>query len=390
MRKILFFLPLVIMLFSFTVLAQVNGIDPWKNRTVISVIDGDTVVLDNGEVVRMIGVLTPKAKHGKQEGQPLGEQARNLTEELILGKQIEIYFDKAFGPNGHRDKYGRALAYISLSKGLEILVINQELLKLGAGYLADIPEECSYARQLKSAEFEARKRKVGVWTQGDKSPQEVAQDQGKPYEEPLPTVQLIYVRPTVPILQGPGITPEAVASNNTPTTTPTTPRKPSTSLSMDDVTRIPQNPNANKQPATITRVIGQAAAPEDIYELKERAVIYTAYDNQAKLEIYRATTLEGKQSYRIGIKEGDKEYIVITNLSGVKSFQGLVSKGTESQPSLSSVEASLGSLSGDYGSAIIASTGKDGGLNLNVTGKDGKTRFYLSRPQALKLDLINP
>src|SRR5207249_3964655 len=132
MRKFAILVLFTLALLPYTATAQ--GIDPWKNRSVISVIDGDTIVLDNGEVVRLIGFYSPRARHGKQAGEEFGEQARTMTEELLLGQQVEISFDQAYGKSGHRDNYGRALAYITITRGAESVFVNLELLGRGAGY----------------------------------------------------------------------------------------------------------------------------------------------------------------------------------------------------------------------------------------------------------------
>jgi endonuclease YncB( thermonuclease family) len=373
---LLFFLPLVV---------EAQGTDPWKNRAVISVIDGDTVVLDNGEMVRLIGVLAPRAKHGKQPGEPFGEQARNITEELLLGKQVEISFDIAYGPNGHRDKDGRAMAYLTITRGAEKAIANMELLKLGAGYLAPIPESLQFGDVLKSAEGDARKRKTGVWTQTDKSPQEVATAAGKTFEEPAASVSLIYIKPIGPILQGPGVKPNSVAANrttDTPNGTPNTSGKRA-SIDMEDLRKV--DPNAIKRAEARNNPVVKNEN-ENLYKLTERRVFYSLLEPDQKLEMYFASTLDGDKDYRVSIKQGEKEIVMITNRNGLKNFDRLLNKGTESQPTLSAVEVTVGSMNGSHGSVTV-STGKDGGVVLNLTGKDGSTKMYLNRQNALKMQI---
>lgn len=382
MRKFVWSVVLAFLLFSSISFAQ---IDPWKNRFVISVLDGDTLVLDNGEVVKLIGLSSPLARHGKQESQTFGDQARALTEELLLGKKIEISFDKAYRGTGHRDQYGRALIYVTLPKGIERAIANVELLKLGAGFYTPASEDLLIDSALKAAEGEARKRKSGVWSSTDKSPVEIAESEGKPFQASA-SVNLIYVRPSVPILQGPGVTPskanDLLASNNPTDTT----KRPSTNaMDMEDLRKSNLNPpKKTDQPKVDTP---QDDPGKRIYSLKERIVSFSTYEGEQKLELYRAITDDNETSYRIGIKQEAREVVFITNYNGLKELQKLLNKGTESQPTLTAVQSSVGSFGGQHGTNINISTGKDGGLVLNITGKDGAIKFFLNRQSALKMQI---
>ncbi len=379
MRKISWLITLSLLLFPLLTFAQ---IDPWKNRTVISVIDGDTVVLDNGEIAKLIGLSAPHAKHGKQEGQAFGEQARNLTEELLLGRQIEVGFDIAYGPNGHRDQYGRALIYITVVRGIERSIANIELLKLGVGFYVAPEKELQIGSALKSAEADARKRKAGIWTNIDKSPVEVAETEGKTFQEPTASVNLSFIRPTAPITQGPGVNPNAVAVNNKPL--PTTSTK-TAAMDMEDLRA--RNPNGIKKTDEPKKVVTGVDDSKSIYDLTTRAIFFSAFDVEQKLELYRAVTKDNDTTYRISIKQDSKEIIFITNYNGLKEIDKLLTKGTESQPTLGSVQSTIGGFSGQYGTNIIVSTGKDGGLVLNLTGREGTSKFYLNRQSAQKMQI---
>ncbi|MBI4854767.1 MAG: thermonuclease family protein [Acidobacteria bacterium] len=374
MHRIFWLIALVLLVFTLT-FAQ---IDPWKNRTVISVIDGDTVVLDNGEVAKLIGLSSPHAKHGKQEGQVFGEQSRILTEELLLGRKIEVGFDIAYGSSGHRDQFGRALIYVTVAKGIEKSIANIELLKQGAGFYLPAEKELQIGAALKSAETDARKRKAGVWAATDKSPIEIAEAEGKVFQETA-SLNLIFIRPTVPIIQGPGVTSE-VAINKTPT--PTTPTK-SAAMDMEDL-RL-RNPNGPKKEEP--KKANPADNGNSIYDLATRAVFFSTFDGEQKLELYKAVTRDNDTTYRISVKQNSKEVVFITNANGLKEIDKLLSKGTESQPTLSSIQSTIGGFSGQYGTNVVISTGKDGGLVLNLTGKDGTIKFYLNRQNAQKMQI---
>jgi endonuclease YncB( thermonuclease family) len=375
-RRFVFSLVVIISLFSFSVLTPAQ-VDKWKNRTVISVLDGDTVVLDNGEVVRLIGVLAPRARHAKQEGEAYGDQARYLAEELLLGKQVDITFDAVYGASGHRDRDGRALGYVNVTKGIEKLIANAELLRVGAGFLATVPDDLQIAKTLKSSEEEARKKKAGVWTTTDKSPIEVANANGKTFQERAATVSLTTVRPTTPILEGPGL---AAIATNQPAAATNTGRR--VAVDMEDLRAVKERQRKEAQ---------QTQQPTekkvDLYKLKDRKGITSVYEGDQRLEVYQATLEDGDKDYRIGIKNDTKEAVLITDYQGLKNFNKLLSKATESQPTLTALENNVGSLSGRQGN-ISVSTGKDGGVVLNIGGgREGGTRLYLTRQNSLKLQI---
>lgn len=47
------------------------------------VIDGDTILLQNGEGVRYIGINTPEVDHSPKEAEPLGLEAKEVNRILL-------------------------------------------------------------------------------------------------------------------------------------------------------------------------------------------------------------------------------------------------------------------------------------------------------------------
>jgi micrococcal nuclease len=121
--------------------------------TVDRVIDGDTVVLDNDERVRLIGVDAPEV------GQPGAERAQAFLEGMTAAAdEIELQYDSDY-PGDRKDTHGRTLAYLHLPNGI---CINAELIRRGyCKVLRDFP--FSRKGQFINYEKEAQERHLGIW-----------------------------------------------------------------------------------------------------------------------------------------------------------------------------------------------------------------------------------
>ena len=111
------------------------------SQVVTQVVDGDTVVLMNGERVRLYGVDAP------EQSQPFGPEARACLAAMVMGKMVEVH------PKG-RDRYGRLLA---------VLVVADE--EVNAALVA---QGCAWAYPgtgdaYRPAEALARSRGLGLW-----------------------------------------------------------------------------------------------------------------------------------------------------------------------------------------------------------------------------------
>jgi micrococcal nuclease len=98
--------------------------DVW--RTCVAVIDGDTIVLDGDERVRLIGVDTPETKDPRKPVQYFGRQAFEFTKRLVEGFKVRLDYEL-----DKKDKYGRTLAYVYLEDGT---FLNAEIIKQGYGF----------------------------------------------------------------------------------------------------------------------------------------------------------------------------------------------------------------------------------------------------------------
>ncbi|MBI5233161.1 MAG: thermonuclease family protein [Deltaproteobacteria bacterium] len=147
MRSIKTYLFIAVCLFSLAPFAA-HG-EEFYSR-VSFVVDGDTIILENGERVRYIGIDTP------ERDEPFYTEARGLNHGFVSGKKIRL----VICPEEKRDKYKRLLAWVYVDATL----VNAELLKKGLAKVLIIPPCGSHkAKEFRALEQKARQEKKGIW-----------------------------------------------------------------------------------------------------------------------------------------------------------------------------------------------------------------------------------
>ena len=121
-----------------------------KLYLVTKVIDGDTIVLENGERVRYIGIDTPEIS----QNECFALEAKKKNEELVLGKRVRLEKDVS-----ERDKYGRLLRYVYVGN----IFVNDYLVRNGYAYAVTYPPDVKYSERFLQAQREARENKRGLW-----------------------------------------------------------------------------------------------------------------------------------------------------------------------------------------------------------------------------------
>jgi micrococcal nuclease len=108
-----------------------------KSTALVSkVIDGDSIELQNGIEVRLLGINAP------ERGQPYYQEATNRLKELVEGKSIVLENDVQ-----DKDQYGRLLRYIFVDD----LFVNLELVKEGYATVYILSPNVKYEKELKAA-----------------------------------------------------------------------------------------------------------------------------------------------------------------------------------------------------------------------------------------------
>ncbi len=139
---------------------EVKGVDiSEKNGDLMEgvvkyIIDGDTIILTNGEKVRYVGMDTP------ERGQCWYRQAKEFNRKLVGGKKVRLERDKS-----NRDRYQRLLRYVYVQNSPEEkeIFVNLELVKAGLARAKEYKPDTKYASILEQAESYAKINKIGLW-----------------------------------------------------------------------------------------------------------------------------------------------------------------------------------------------------------------------------------
>ncbi len=121
-----------------------------KTAKIKKVIDGDTILLSNGLVLRYVGITAPEA------GEPFEKEATVANTKLVERKTVKLVYD-----NYKSDKFGRLLAYVFVDG----LSVSEELARLGLAEVVVYQKRKPfiYQDQLLKAQDQAKKKRLGIW-----------------------------------------------------------------------------------------------------------------------------------------------------------------------------------------------------------------------------------
>lgn len=146
-----------------------------ETKIVIRVISGDTIVVDGGQAVRIIGTLAP------QENEYYAKEARQFLVNQLLGQEVELNDDNSNASIAHKDEYGRRLAYVYRTP--DNLFINGELLRKGYCFYSSKNNQ-KRSTDLFIYQENARKSQLGLWQKTLTSPEQQAKLDNRSYQEP--------------------------------------------------------------------------------------------------------------------------------------------------------------------------------------------------------------
>jgi micrococcal nuclease len=132
------------------------------------VADGDTLILEDGRKVRLIGVDTPEMSDGSRNRRnaawnhlsaarvdDFALKAKEFVRRQIEGKPVRLEYDWQ-----KMDKYGRLLAYVTREP--DGFFLNAEIIRQGYGF--DYQAFAfKYSKEFRSYRREAQEQKRGLW-----------------------------------------------------------------------------------------------------------------------------------------------------------------------------------------------------------------------------------
>ena len=130
---------------------------PWAQQEtykVTNVIDGDTIILENGERVRYIGVDAPETHHPEKPVECFGREATQRNQELVEGQYVTLESDQS-----DRDQYSRLLRYVYVND----IFVNATLIEEGFAYSYYYPPDTKHYQDLVNLELQAKEDNLGLW-----------------------------------------------------------------------------------------------------------------------------------------------------------------------------------------------------------------------------------
>ncbi len=139
------------------VLSTVSGCAAEEPRKVEikHVVDGDTVVLKDGEIIRLLGINTPEKERENQPAQPYALEALLTMRELVEGKPARLVIGQQ-----QSDSYGRTLGYLELPDKTDLQKI---LIDRGYAFVVAFPPDIDRLEIYLKAEAVARNNQLGIW-----------------------------------------------------------------------------------------------------------------------------------------------------------------------------------------------------------------------------------
>ncbi len=131
--------------------------EPVAAGTVRDIVDGDTVVLQSGVEIRLVGIQAPKLPLGRAGFRtwPLAEEAKDTLARLVRGQQVALKY------GGRKvDRHGRLLAHLFTPDGKWV---QGDMLRQGMARVYTFADNRSRAADLLAEERSARAAGRGIW-----------------------------------------------------------------------------------------------------------------------------------------------------------------------------------------------------------------------------------
>jgi micrococcal nuclease len=122
---------------------------------VVYVVDGETILLENGESVRYLGIDAPETQHPTRGLECFGPEATERNRQLVEGKFVRLEKDQT-----DRDNYDRLLRYVYVND----LFVNGLLIEEGYAFSYYYPPDLKHYQELLTLELKAEQKGLGLWS----------------------------------------------------------------------------------------------------------------------------------------------------------------------------------------------------------------------------------
>ncbi len=139
-----------------------EGLRDGARGTVTQVVDGDTLLLDTGRVVRLVGIQAPHLALGREgfSDWVKGPDAKAALEGIALHHPVILRVG-----GEAEDRYGRSLAQVFLTD--TGTWVQEAMLTAGMARVYSFPDNRACVPELFAAEGRARAARVGIWADPD-------------------------------------------------------------------------------------------------------------------------------------------------------------------------------------------------------------------------------
>ncbi|WP_333873203.1 thermonuclease family protein [Methylobacter sp.] len=120
-----------------------------------TIFDGDTVVLEDGRKIRLLGINTPEVQHRDKQADAGGDEAKRWLADKLKNTKVRLETGTE-----KTDKYGRTLAHLFTEKKEHI---NLQLVAAGLAAISIYPLELHYVNELVKAQDQAEQARLGIW-----------------------------------------------------------------------------------------------------------------------------------------------------------------------------------------------------------------------------------
>lgn len=145
-----------------TAAAKTCDLSSGPRRTVSEITDANTLQLDDGSRVRLLGARVPTGTSA--EATKVAQDAVRALEHLVLGRNVRLSY---LSPTNRRDRYGNRLAFVFRDPVVgetSALWLQADLLRRGLAQAYGLPGLFACHDTLIAAEGPARTNNVGIWS----------------------------------------------------------------------------------------------------------------------------------------------------------------------------------------------------------------------------------